>query len=67
MFELPVPTDGGEVEGMSDENPIVLTGDTVQEFKHFLWALYALCVHSFTAVLFLDSSIEVVCKSVRTS
>ena len=40
MFTLPQ----GECqeEGLSDDNPIVLQGDSVQEFRHFLWALYAL-------------------------
>jgi hypothetical protein len=40
MFML--PQGDNEIEGRSDENPIVLTGDTVAEFRHFLWALYAL-------------------------
>ncbi|GBE85191.1 hypothetical protein BKA93DRAFT_737719 [Sparassis latifolia] len=43
MFDMPVPQDGrSETEGSSDYNPIILTGDTVAEFKNFLWALYAL-------------------------
>lgn len=43
MFDLPVPQGGrAELEGSSDDNPIVLTGDTVAEFKNFLWALYSL-------------------------
>ncbi|KAF7348288.1 BTB domain-containing protein [Mycena sanguinolenta] len=40
MFTL--PQGDNEIEGRSDANPIVLTGDTVAEFRHFLWALYAL-------------------------
>jgi hypothetical protein len=42
MFSLP----GGEQppEGTSDANPIVLLGDTVADFRHFLWSLYALYV-----------------------
>ncbi|KAJ6584066.1 hypothetical protein DFH09DRAFT_265999 [Mycena vulgaris] len=40
MFTL--PQGENEIEGRSDDNPIVLTGDTVAEFRHFLWALYAL-------------------------
>lgn len=40
MFTLP-QGDFGE-EGMSDDHPIVLQGDTAEEFRHFLWALYAL-------------------------
>ncbi|KAJ7758087.1 hypothetical protein DFH07DRAFT_741785 [Mycena maculata] len=40
MFTL--PQGDHEAEGRSDYNPIVLTGDTVSEFRHFLWALYAL-------------------------
>ncbi|KAL4256232.1 BTB domain-containing protein [Pleurotus pulmonarius] len=40
MFTLP---QGNNVsEGRSDANPIALVGETVQEFRHFLWALYAL-------------------------
>ncbi|KAK2465401.1 hypothetical protein APHAL10511_002755 [Amanita phalloides] len=40
MFSLP---QGGKLsEGCSDDNPVALSGDTVSEFKHFLWALYAL-------------------------
>ncbi|KAF5360596.1 hypothetical protein D9756_005040 [Leucocoprinus leucothites] len=40
MFSLPP----GErpVEGSSDDNPIILTGDTASDFRHFLWTLYAL-------------------------
>ncbi|KAF9220922.1 hypothetical protein BS17DRAFT_786220 [Gyrodon lividus] len=30
------------VEGTSDDNPIVLQGDTTEEFRNFLWSLYAL-------------------------
>lgn len=30
------------MEGTSDDNPIVLPGDTVAQFRNFLWALYAL-------------------------
>ena len=42
MFSLP---QGGLVtEGQSDEKPIILAGDTPDEFRHFLWALYALFV-----------------------
>ncbi|KAJ7143521.1 hypothetical protein C8R43DRAFT_1014472 [Mycena crocata] len=40
MFTL--PQGENEIEGRSDDNPIILTGDTVAEFRHFLWALYAL-------------------------
>jgi hypothetical protein len=40
MFTL--PQGNNDIEGRSDDNPIVLTGDTVPEFRHFLWALYAL-------------------------
>lgn len=51
MFSLP---QGGLVtEGQSDEKPIVLAGDTSDEFRHFLWALYALFVRlsNFTTEL----------------
>lgn len=40
MFSL--PQGSNEAEGRSDDNPITLTGDTPEEFRHFLWALYAL-------------------------
>lgn len=33
-------------EGESDDNPIRLQGDTADEFRSLLWALYALYVHS---------------------
>ncbi|KAJ3527519.1 hypothetical protein NMY22_g9758 [Coprinellus aureogranulatus] len=39
MFSLP---QSGTLEGKSDDNPIVLTGETATEFRHFLSALYAL-------------------------
>ncbi|KAJ7186751.1 hypothetical protein C8R46DRAFT_1057935 [Mycena filopes] len=40
MFELP---QGVEVpQGSTDEDPIVLAGDTVPEFRDLCWALYAL-------------------------
>lgn len=32
-------------EGESDDNPIRLQGDTADEFRSLLWALYALYVH----------------------
>ncbi|KAI6044753.1 hypothetical protein EDC04DRAFT_2877518 [Pisolithus marmoratus] len=40
LFTLPQ----GDVpeEGTSDERPIVLQGDTTDEFRNFLWSLYAL-------------------------
>ncbi|KAG2155803.1 uncharacterized protein EDB93DRAFT_1247449 [Suillus bovinus] len=40
MFTLPQGEISGE--GMSDDHPIVLQGDSAEEFRHFLWALYAL-------------------------
>jgi len=40
LFTL--PQGNNQVEGRSDESPIVLTGETPEEFRHFLWALYAL-------------------------
>ncbi|KAI0345959.1 hypothetical protein BDW22DRAFT_1324730 [Trametopsis cervina] len=39
MFELP---QGEHVDGSSDDHPIHLDGETVAEFKNFLWILYAL-------------------------
>lgn len=40
MFSL--PQGESEVEGTSDSCPIHLTGETVSEFRNFLWVLYAL-------------------------
>ncbi|TCD70170.1 hypothetical protein EIP91_004640 [Steccherinum ochraceum] len=40
MFELPQA--GNDLDGASDANPLLLHGDTVDEFRNFLWALYAL-------------------------
>ena len=42
MFSLPQ----GDLitEGRSEDKPIVLSGDAPEEFRHFLWALYALFV-----------------------
>ncbi|KAJ8508221.1 hypothetical protein ONZ45_g9495 [Pleurotus djamor] len=40
MFSL--PQGDNMAEGASDTNPIVLVGETPEEFRHFLWALYAL-------------------------
>lgn len=30
------------LDGSSDEHPVILRGDTVEEFRSFLWAMYAL-------------------------
>ncbi|KZT27464.1 hypothetical protein NEOLEDRAFT_1240395 [Neolentinus lepideus HHB14362 ss-1] len=40
MFDL--PQGEGPIEGTSDDHPILLAGDTVDEFRNFLWAMYAL-------------------------
>ncbi|KAJ7186752.1 hypothetical protein C8R46DRAFT_1342063 [Mycena filopes] len=40
MFELPQGVD--TPQGSTDEDPIVLAGDTVEEFRDLCWALYAL-------------------------
>lgn len=42
MFEL--PQGDQEVDGTSDSCPIYLNGESVAEFKNFLWVLYALYV-----------------------
>ena len=43
MFLLPqAPGEDSVVEGKSDETPIALHGDKVEEFMDLLWALYAL-------------------------
>ncbi|KAJ7629387.1 hypothetical protein DFH06DRAFT_1480382 [Mycena polygramma] len=40
MFQLP---QGGEkAQGSTDEDPIVLAGDTAEQFRSLCWALYAL-------------------------
>jgi hypothetical protein len=44
-----IPQGHHYAEGTSDANPIILTGDTPSEFRHFLWALYAL-PHELMAV-----------------
>ncbi|KAH9936089.1 uncharacterized protein B0H18DRAFT_972108 [Fomitopsis serialis] len=49
MFALPVPSAGDGAEGSCDENPVYLAGDTITEFRNFLWALYAL-PHELLAV-----------------
>ncbi|KAH8104656.1 hypothetical protein BXZ70DRAFT_604629 [Cristinia sonorae] len=41
LFELPQAS-GDVVDGSSDSNPLMLHGDTVEEFRNFLWALYSL-------------------------
>ncbi|KII86668.1 hypothetical protein PLICRDRAFT_43310 [Plicaturopsis crispa FD-325 SS-3] len=40
MFTL--PQGDHRAEGMSDDNPVILMGDSAAAFRHFLWALYAL-------------------------
>ncbi|KAF8491143.1 hypothetical protein F5888DRAFT_1737069 [Russula emetica] len=40
MFSL--PQGDKPAEGQSDDNPVILTGDTVSQFRNFLWVLYAL-------------------------
>jgi len=40
MFSL--PQGDKPAEGQSDDNPVILVGDTVPQFRNFLWALYAL-------------------------
>ncbi|KAJ6482132.1 hypothetical protein C8R47DRAFT_584971 [Mycena vitilis] len=40
MFQL--PQGGEQAQGSTDEDPIVLTGDTVEQFRSLCWALYAL-------------------------
>ena len=52
MFQLSSETDSARSdssmnaaqEGESDDNPIRLQGDTADEFRALLWALYALYV-----------------------
>ncbi|KAI0287270.1 hypothetical protein BC826DRAFT_917428 [Russula brevipes] len=40
MFSL--PQGDNPAEGQSDDNPVILVGDTASQFRNFLWALYAL-------------------------
>ncbi|KZT11817.1 uncharacterized protein LAESUDRAFT_153623 [Laetiporus sulphureus 93-53] len=40
MFELPSEEDA-DMDGSSDDHPVVLIGDTVAEFEQFLWLLYS--------------------------
>ncbi|KAF8349524.1 hypothetical protein F5887DRAFT_914454 [Amanita rubescens] len=54
MFSL--PQGGKPDEGSSDDNPVVLSGDTVSEFKHFLWSLYALQVPHLPAEIAIITS-----------
>lgn len=44
MFSLSKDADGSDApsEGDSDDNPIRLQGDTPDELRALLWALYAL-------------------------
>ena len=49
MFTLPQnPDEDSEVEGVSDQQPITLFGDTVEQFRALLWILYALYVETIT-------------------
>ncbi|KAJ7159835.1 hypothetical protein C8R43DRAFT_346657 [Mycena crocata] len=41
LFQLPQDTEK-PLEGSSDQDPIVLTGDTAEQFHALCWALYAL-------------------------
>jgi len=45
MFKLP-PCKGGVAEGRSDDHPVILQGDTPEQFRSLLWALYAMYVPS---------------------
>jgi hypothetical protein len=47
MFLMPIG-DGQHLEG-TEQNPVILTGDSVEEFRNFLWALYSLYVHQLLA------------------
>ncbi|KDQ17856.1 hypothetical protein BOTBODRAFT_171570 [Botryobasidium botryosum FD-172 SS1] len=43
MFSLPPPeSNGKQFEGQSDDNPLVLQGETAVRFERLLWSLYAL-------------------------
>ncbi|KAK7040228.1 hypothetical protein VNI00_010034 [Paramarasmius palmivorus] len=47
MFSLDHIRPSEETEGHSDENPIMLHGDTPDEFRALLWSLYALPAEVF--------------------
>ena len=44
MFACPIVTPPDELEGDSDENPIQLQGDSVEEVRALMGYLYSLCV-----------------------
>jgi len=52
---LSLPSGEQHVEGY-DEKPITLKGDTAQEFRNPMWALYALCVFPWYLSVMLQSS-----------
>ena len=56
MFEL--PQSENPVDGSSDSCPIFLNGETVDEFKNFLWVLYALCVYHLVFNAIFDAIID---------
>lgn len=37
MFSLPQCASAEDLDGSSDSNPLLLHGDTVDEFRNFLW------------------------------
>lgn len=49
MFSLPQnPEDSFNVEGVSDQQPITLFGETAEKFRSLMWILYALSVLTIT-------------------
>lgn len=43
MLLLP-PGEGNATDGRSEDKPVVLAGDSAEDFRSLLWALYVQCV-----------------------
>ena len=56
MFRLP-SGENTNIEGGCDDNPVVLQGDTAEQFRSLLWGLYALWVsfHDIKVLFFILS------------
>jgi len=51
MFSLPQnPDERCVVEGTIDQRPIVLFGDTAEQFRALVWIIYALCVETLSMI-----------------
>ena len=47
MLSLP-PGEGNATDGRSEDKPIILAGDTAEDFRSLLWALYVQCVSALS-------------------